>query len=123
MRSENRPGIASSCRHHHVIHSLKPDISSWTKEQTTSWLSNVQTLEEDDKQVWNSLRLDGKSLLLVTADMLEKRGMGFGAALGIVFEIQNLLGQSKISMQSAAESSMCIFPNLVLIAHPVHRTQ
>jgi hypothetical protein len=45
--------------------------------------------------------MDGKSLSLVTADMLEKRGMGFGTALGVVSEIQKLLDEVQTGTQPA----------------------
>ncbi len=74
------------------LYSFNTDISSWTKEQATSWLSNIQRISDDDKQLLKSLELDGETLRGVTQDLLEKRGMGFGPALRVVSNIQKLLG-------------------------------
>lgn len=50
-------------------------------------------LGKDDKRVWESLELDGRSLRRVTEDVLQKCGMGFGSAFNIVSEIQELTNQ------------------------------
>lgn len=103
--STERPsGIVSR----YVVHlySLNPDISLWTKEQATSWLSNVQPLDEDDKQVWNRLKVDGKSLPVVTVEGLMRFGMTYGPALNVVTEIKKLLGQEYVGLQPSALDSM-----------------
>jgi hypothetical protein len=53
------------------LYSFNTDISSWTKEQATSWLSNIQRISNDDKQLLKSLQLDGETLRGVTQDLLE----------------------------------------------------
>lgn len=86
----------------HPVLFIEPDISSWTKEQATAWLSKAQPLEDDDAQVWNSLRMDGKSLPLVTPDLLLKCGMAAGPALNVVSQIQMLISQVQPSMYSVS---------------------
>eukprot|EP00026_Physarum_polycephalum_P013206 Phypoly_transcript_13585.p1 GENE.Phypoly_transcript_13585~~Phypoly_transcript_13585.p1 ORF type:complete len:237 (+),score=19.20 Phypoly_transcript_13585:123-833(+) len=71
---------------------IPTDFSAWTKEQVTSWLSNVQSLDENNKQVWASLQVTGKSLCGISQEVLEKHGMPYGPAFEIVSHIRKLLG-------------------------------
>lgn len=105
--STERPTGIVSC---HIIfinlYSLKTDVSLWSKEQVTSWLSTVQSLDENNKQEWESLQASGKSLRGITQETLEKRGMAYGPAFDVVLEIKKLLGQR----ESAAPSSTFPYP-------------
>ncbi len=62
---------------------LMNDPRCITKEKTTSWLLNVQSLGENEKHMWSSLKIDGKSLPLVTVDLLVECGMAVGPSLKV----------------------------------------
>jgi hypothetical protein len=72
------------------------DISAWTKEQVTSWLLNVQPLDDNNKRVWESLQATGKSLKGISQEMLEKHGMPYGPAFEVVSQIHKLVGLAQL---------------------------
>ncbi len=46
--------------------------------------------------MWSSLKIDGKSLPLVTVDLLVECGMAVGPSLKVVSKIQRLFGQGLV---------------------------